>query len=93
MKCEKCIHYCVCMVNSYCHEHCGYYEERRGEVMDEYKALDVENNVKVAVKKLREAYFAKDAHSYANQFCEAKQIIISAICFEGYTLQKEGDEK
>lgn len=29
MKCEKCIHYCVCVVNSYCHEPCGYYEEQR----------------------------------------------------------------
>lgn len=60
---------------------------------DEYKMLDVENNVKVAVKKLREAYWSNDPDSYANQFCEAKEIIISAICFEGYTLQKEGDEK
>ena len=29
MKCETCIHYCVCMVNSYCHVPCGYYEEKR----------------------------------------------------------------
>ena len=28
-ECEKCIHYCVCMVNSYCHVPCGYYEEKR----------------------------------------------------------------
>lgn len=68
-------------------------EDRRGEVMDEYKALDVENNVKVAVKKLREAYWSNDPGSYASQFCEAKQIIISAICFLDYTLQKEGNEK
>lgn len=27
--CEKCIHYCVCVVNEYCHEPCGYYEEQR----------------------------------------------------------------
>ena len=58
---------------------------------DEYKMLDVENNVKVAVKKLREAYFAKDAPSYASQFFEAEQIITSAICFLDYTLQKEGE--
>ena len=29
MKCENCIHYGVCVVNSYCHEPCGYYEEDR----------------------------------------------------------------
>ena len=29
MKCEKCIHYGICVVNSYCHEPCGYYEEER----------------------------------------------------------------
>lgn len=29
MKCENCIHYGVCVVNSYCHEPCGYYEEER----------------------------------------------------------------
>lgn len=29
MKCEKCIHYGICVVNSYCHEPCGYYEEYR----------------------------------------------------------------
>lgn len=28
-RCKKCIHYCVCMVNSYCHESCGYYEPPR----------------------------------------------------------------
>ena len=27
--CENCIHYGVCVVNSYCHEPCGYYEEER----------------------------------------------------------------
>lgn len=29
MKCEMCIHYGICVVNSYCHEPCGYYEEER----------------------------------------------------------------
>ena len=34
--CEKCIHYCVCVVNSYCHDPCGYYEQKRphGEWID-----------------------------------------------------------
>ncbi len=28
-RCEKCIHYGVCAVNSYFHAPCGYYEEER----------------------------------------------------------------
>lgn len=56
---------------------------------DEYKMLDVENNVKVAVNKLREAYWSNDTERYAQQFVEAKEIIISSICHLGYTVVKE----
>lgn len=36
MKCENCIHYGICVVNSYCHETCGYYEEDRPREKWEY---------------------------------------------------------
>jgi hypothetical protein len=58
---------------------------------EEYKVGDVEHNVKVAVKKLREAYWSTDTPKYANQFWQAEKIIISAICFQDYTVQKEGE--
>lgn len=61
---------------------------------DDYKVGDREHNVKVAVKKLREAYWSEhDVAKYASQFWEAEKIIISAICFQDYTLQKEGEAK
>lgn len=60
---------------------------------DEYKMLDVENNVKVAVKKLREAYWSNDTERYAQQFVEAEEIIISSICHLGYTVVKEDNEE
>lgn len=44
--CEKCIHYGVCVVNSYCHAPCGYYEEQRphGEwIQDDELCFDPEH--------------------------------------------------
>lgn len=56
---------------------------------DDYKVGDIEHNVKVAVKKIREAYLSDDYKKYAHQFVEAQDIIIYAICMDGYTVIKE----
>lgn len=61
--------------------------------IDDYKVGDKDHNVKVAVKKMREAYLSNDYKKYAHQFVEAQDIIVSAICMGGYTVAKEGDEK
>ena len=60
---------------------------------ENYIFMDIDNNVRVAVKKLREAYWSNDAERYAQQFVEAKEIIISSICHHGYTVVKEGDKE
>lgn len=58
---------------------------------DDYKVGDADHNVKVAVKKIREAYLSNDCKKYARQFVEAQDIIIYAVCMDGYTVIKEGD--
>jgi hypothetical protein len=63
------------------------------EDSDDYKVGDKEHNVKVAVKKIREAYISNDYKKYALQYVEAQDIILSAICMGGYTVTKEGDKK
>lgn len=56
---------------------------------DKYIPMDIDNNVMVAVKKLREAYWSNDTEKYAKQFVEAQDIIISSICHHRYTVKKE----
>ena len=60
---------------------------------DKYTPMDIDNNVRVAVKELREAYGSNDTERYAKQFVLAKEIIISSICNHGYTVVKEGDKE
>lgn len=59
---------------------------------DKYIPMDIDNNVRVAVKKLREAYWSNDTERYAKQFVEAKEIIISSICHHGFTVMREGGD-
>lgn len=58
---------------------------------NDYKVGDVDHNVKIAVKKIREAYLSNDYKKYAHQFVKAQDIIIYAVCMDGYTVIKEGD--
>ena len=60
--------------------------------MIEYIKYDVEHNVKAAVNNLREAYWSNEYEKMAEQFTEAEEIIISAICTGGYTICKENKE-
>ena len=51
-----------------------------------YIVGDADHNVKVAIEKLRAAYWSNDYEKYASQYKQAENIIISAICHSGYTL-------
>lgn len=50
MKCENCIHYGVCVVNSYCHEPCGYYEEERPQWIPCSERLPEEHHTYLVTK-------------------------------------------
>lgn len=56
---------------------------------NQYIVGDANHNAKVAVEKLREAYWSNDYEKYASQFKQAEEIIISAICHSGFTLIRE----
>lgn len=55
----------------------------------EYKPLDADFNTQSAVKNLRTAYWSNETAKFAKAFTEAEDIIISAICHNGYTVCKE----
>lgn len=59
----------------------------------EYKPLDVNYNVQVAVENLRKAYWSNEPEKVAKAFSEAEDIIVSAICHHGYTVTKETVEE
>ena len=56
---------------------------------EEYKPLDIEYNIRVAVENLKKAYWSDEPEKVAKNFTEAEDIIISAICHHGYTVSKE----
>ena len=59
----------------------------------EYKPLELDYNVKIAVENLKTAYWSNDTKKFATAFKEAEDIIISAICHHNYTLCKETDNE
>lgn len=54
-----------------------------------YKTAELEYNIQTAVENLRKAYWSNETEKVAKYFTEAEDIIISAICHNGYTLCKE----
>lgn len=73
MKCRECIHYCICMVNSYCHTPCGYYEKEIPHEKWEY--------LKKHITELR------DENGYATQYgtCQFILNLMRTIEKEGTT--------
>ena len=70
----------------------GQSDERPQGELKEYKPLELDYNVKSAVKNLKTAYWSNDTEKYAKAFTEAEQIIINAICHYGYIVLKGGAE-
>jgi len=56
---------------------------------EEYKPLEPEYNIRVAVENLKKAYWSNETEKVAKHFTDAEEIIISAICHHGYTVSKE----
>lgn len=59
---------------------------KKGKKKNEYIDGDIDHNVKVALSKLREAYWSNDYEKYAQQFVEAEKIIISTLVFGGFDI-------
>lgn len=60
---------------------------------NEYIQGDAEHNVKVALRKLKEAYWSNDTEKYARQFKEAQEIIIATLVFGGFDIVREDNDK
>ena len=58
----------------------------------EYKPLELDYNVHTAVENLKTAYWSNEPEKVATAFKEAEDIIISAICYDNYTVCKELQE-
>lgn len=56
---------------------------------EEYKPLESEYNIRVAVENLKKAYWNNEPEKVAKDFTDAEDIIIGAICLYGYTVSKE----
>ena len=78
MKCENCIHYGICVVNSYCHEPCGYYEEDRPHEKWEY--------LKEHITEMRDA----DGELNQKQTCQLILNLMGVIEREGNRNESRG---
>ena len=56
---------------------------------NEYIPADIDHNIKVALEKLKEAYWSNDYKNMAHQFKEAEGIIISALVFGDYDIVRK----
>lgn len=81
MKCENCIHYGICVVNSYCHEPCGYYEEDRPHEKWEY--------LKDHITEMRDA----DGELNQKQTCHFILELMGVIEREGEASDKTFDNR
>lgn len=64
-------------------------EERPQGEIKKYKPLEPDYNVQCAVENLRAAYWSNEPEKVAKNFTEAEDIIISAICHNGYAVCKQ----
>ena len=56
---------------------------------NEYIKGDIEHNVKVALRKLKEAYWSNNPEQYAQQFVQAEEIIITTLVFGGFEIVRK----
>lgn len=58
---------------------------------NEYIQGDPNHNVKVALRKLKEAYWSNDYEQYAQQFTQAEEIIIATLVFGGFEIVRRDE--
>jgi len=56
---------------------------------NEYIKGDIEHNVKVALRKLKEAYWSNNPEQYAQQFVQAEEIIITTLVFGEFEIVRK----
>lgn len=56
---------------------------------NEYIKGDIEHNVKVALRKLKEAYWSNNPEQYAQQYVQAEEIIITTLVFGGFEIVRK----
>ena len=56
---------------------------------NEYIKGDIDHNVKVALRKLKEAYWSNNPEQYAQQFVQAEEIIITTLVFGEFEIVRK----